>query len=85
MISFCTLKATATLTVIAVGSAVIGTTVDMVNETTPVSLGVAVGVGAAIVGGAWYLSGRLTKIDDRLKAIEHKIGINGHYQKKLDD
>ena len=82
MFSFCTLKATASLTAIAMSSALIGTTVDMVNETTPISLGAAIGVGAAIVGGAWFLSSRLTKIDERLKGIERKIGINGHYRKE---
>ena len=71
---------------IAAASTVIGTMAQAaVNETTPITLGAAVAAGGVVVGGAWFLSSKLTKIDDRLNQIEKKIGINGHYKLPKQD
>ena len=81
-----TVKSTMAMVGIATASTVIGSMAQAaVNETTPISLGAAVGVGGVVVGGAWFLSSKLTKIDDRLNQIEKKIGINGHYKQPKNE
>lgn len=68
-----TIKGAATICLIASGGIAGGALADIITQDSPISLGGALGVGAAVVGGAWYLSARLTKIDDRLKNIEGHI------------
>lgn len=65
-----TVKGAAVMTAIALGGTFTGVLADAIGEGTPITLGGAMGVGAVVVGGAWYLSSRLTKIEDRLKNIE---------------
>ena len=70
---FATLKGAVAMTAIAAGSYASGVLAETITQDSPVSLGAAVGVGAVVVLGAWYLSSRLQKIDDRLKSIESHI------------
>ena len=60
-----------------IGTTVAGTSLgmlaDVITQDTPISLGGAIGVAAVVIVGAWYLSSRLTKIDDRLDSIESHV------------
>lgn len=67
---FAIIKGVVEMTAIAAVSTGVGMVADIVGNDTPITLGGAIGVGAVVVLGAWYLSGRLQKIDDRLKSIE---------------
>lgn len=58
---------------ICVASITGGMLADVIGNDTPITLGGAIAVTATIVGGAWYLSSRLTKIDDRLDNIEKHV------------
>ena len=64
------IKGAAVITGIALFGTGLGMLADAIGNDTPITLGGALAVGAVVVLGAWYLSGRLTLIDDRLKNIE---------------
>jgi hypothetical protein len=66
------IKGAVVISSIAAFSTGAGMLADAIGNDTPITLGGALAVGAVVVGGAWYLSSRLTKIDDRLKSIEKK-------------
>ena len=61
------LISTAKLTGITGTAITLGVVVD---GNTHVPIGIAVAVGAAVVGCAWHLSSRLKGIEDRLKNLE---------------
>lgn len=75
MIAFLTTaKMTAQLSAIAMGSIMFGEVENVfLSPGTPISLGSAIAVGAVVVGGAWWLSSMLQKINDRLSVIEEAI------------
>lgn len=67
-----TIKGATVIAGIAFGSMMIGDAA-VIDEQTPISLGAGVAVGATVVIGAWYLSSRLQKIDDKLKSINNRL------------
>ena len=79
------IKGTAAITGIAVVSTGAGMLADAIGNDTPITLGGALAVGAVIVGGAWYLSSRLTRIDDRLKSIERKCSTRCGYPQEQEE
>ena len=64
------IKGTGIMTGIAFASITLGLLADVLSNDTPITLGGAMAVGGVVVGGVWYLSSRLQRIDDRLKSIE---------------
>lgn len=68
-----TFKGAAAISGICMAGITGGILADVISNDTPITLGGAIAVTATIVGGAWYLSSRLTKIDDRLDNIEKHV------------
>jgi Na+/melibiose symporter-like transporter len=78
---FATIKGAAAIVGIALSSILAGGMVNAISEDTHVTIGVAAAVGAAVVGGAWYLSGRLRGIEDKQ---EHGLREMAEMKKKLE-
>ena len=76
---FATAKGTLVIVAIAIFSLGSGIFADAMGADTPITLGGAMGVGASVIVGAWYLSARLQKIDSRLKVIETQLK-DRHYR-----
>jgi hypothetical protein len=79
---FTRLIGTAAISTGAMGGILFGAVLDappvaapstVVDHTTPIPLGVAVGVASAVVSMAWWLAGRLTKIDDQLDSLSGQL------------
>lgn len=64
---------------ITLASAVLGAAID---ASTQVPIGVAVGVGAAVVGVAWHLSGLLRGIKDQIKNLDDRMKLLEEREKK---
>ena len=65
-----TLKGALVISAIAGSAALTGAAVDVIGENTPITLGGGIAVAGVVVTGAWYLSSRLQRIEDRLERIE---------------
>jgi len=65
-----TIKSTFALTGIAASSVMLGDIATQISGNTNISLSEAVAVTSVVLGGAWWLSSRLQKIDDRLESME---------------
>ena len=78
------LKGALVLSGIAMASAGLGTLADTtIAEDSHITLGSAVAAMSVVVGGAWYLSGKLRGINDQQRAtnkrlirIEHRLKIS---------
>ena len=71
--SFAVIKGTLAFCGVIASATGLGVLADAISDGTPITLGGALSVGGVVVLGAWYLSNRLTSIDDRLTQIERKI------------
>lgn len=62
-----TLKTSAILCGIIASSKTAGVVADALTSGTQITLGDALTVGGVVIGGAWYLSRRLQKMEDAIK------------------
>lgn len=79
------LLATATLCGATLAAALVGSAADSalhLSESTPISLGNAIAVGATVAGMAWWLAGQFNKINVRLSALEQRLKM---HKKEKDD
>lgn len=45
----------------------------VVDESTHIPVGVAIGAACTVVVGAWWLSAKFTKIDDKFESLQNRI------------
>lgn len=62
-----------TATVVGAGGAVLGAASGDMMEGHAISLSTVFGIAGVVVPAAWWLAGKITRLDDRVHVLEKKV------------